>query len=61
MNLRPVALLALLLALICFISPFRPVAAEYLQHIINTESKLICSVFVAKGKCQLSGAEKLDD
>ncbi|CAI3797424.1 hypothetical protein [Rheinheimera sp. MM224] len=45
MNLRPVALLALLLALICFISPFRPVAAERFQQFqqpVDAEYKLSC-------------------
>jgi hypothetical protein len=37
MNLRPVALLALLLALICFISPIRPVAAELFQQPADAE------------------------
>lgn len=42
MNLRPVALLALLLALICFISPIRPVAAELFQQPADAEYKLSC-------------------
>lgn len=41
MNLHPVALLALLLALICFISPFRPVATEPFQQ-VDAEYKLSC-------------------
>lgn len=41
MNLRPVALLALLLALICFISPIRPVAAELFQQPADAESQWI--------------------
>lgn len=40
MNLRPVARLTLLLALICFISPFRPVAAEHVQQAVDEEYKL---------------------
>jgi hypothetical protein len=40
MNFRPVALLALLVALICFISPFRPAAADDVQQPVDAEYKL---------------------
>lgn len=40
MNLRPVAQATLLVALICFISPFRPVAAEHGQQVVDAGYKL---------------------
>lgn len=43
MNLPALALLALVVSLLCFISPFRPSAEAYVQQTADMDDELSCN------------------